>query len=834
MAEIEDCPILFSREFAANNDSLTELSRQERDYLGERIVKRSANTLCSRAPKSADSHVCSTELESSDPTHLSTTCTTGICRSDCCRLIQNLSALQALVGSVVHIAEKSMYRVVGSVIISEVRITKSSTNPSPEAAVETANWLQTVKMEPADEPFLTIELRYSASLKSPAPPSLLAACIRDGINTTEDKSELITFFRYGSNENDTVCLSHILCNEVLRGQQCANSELIEQIVLYRSFAPHSPQGKCTVGLDPSFRLNLTRCAELVTSNQLSDAEWITSTSDILRRLTSSNMPISDFLTLDRLTTVTNRKRARDDDELHTLTTVRRVAKERELEKFGRKRKRRRQDNTMFMHLMDVRAYVQDELDKHVGDALPDHVAWPPDEYRYPLTTVPVGDSSTAYSIVESWHYRLGMDEDVFNFREISREDLACNGCISLQEVLGKIPCVILLSEWVFYIRESIYPVIFDDNASLNEVLHAAMNGGKLDKQGSGPVANLCFLPAKMLVDGSPVLKKLYEDFVYRISCYTTPCLIHEPSNFFVDLPSVRKQRRTLLYDNLFDRSVDHRDRYSGFVVLSCESGANVIDCLVNAHKVRRLMREFYHPSTGYEAYRLKDFGNTKPQQLSSAHFDIDEFNNFALVYARMIGRLDSTYQADVSHEHVIKYQDFCRGLPTDMLPEGPIKSWLPVWVAYALEPRSIFLWNNKCPVRYTYKPTDSTKPLIGLELDYQPIDPSANGSLTQPWYAQRMKRLMSYKVRSDRSTKIQNRWEWPMVCTLKKRQDGITQQCRLAHGPYTLYLFDKYPQYYQGLPNRNIDVLRGFQCHKDNGTIFSHKDYYESLNRETI
>lgn len=738
-------------------------------------------------------------------------------------LIENLIVIEGLVGSVVHIADKEyVSRVIGAVIISQVNITKSA---------HTIGDL--VKLEPTDEPFFRIELQYSGSLKSTRPPTSMFKCINETVPIPPNTTGLLCFFRYGCHENDTVRLMNILGNDVLQGQTPVNTELIYRIVNYRGFSPLSDKSKVTTGLDTSFYLNLKQCANIVESKHLSDTQWIEASTQVLERLTLSPCVISDFLSLDKIINTTQRKRMRDVDELHTLTTVRRVAKEQESLSSGKKRKRRREEKTMYMHLMDVRAYIRDELRlKHTGA---EYVAWPPDQYRYPLTTMPVCDSQVAYSVAESWHYRLGMDEDVFNFKEMSRDDLVLNGCISLQDILGDVATAIVLSEWVFYIRESIYPAIFDSDATLKEVLVSAMNDGKLDKQGSGSIANLCFLPAKMLVDGSPVLKHLYEDFVYR-----SPFLIHEPSNFFVDLPFVRKQRRTLLYDNLFEQALDTRDRYSGLLVLSCEPEAHVIECLVNAHKVRYLMREFYHPKTGYEAYRLKDFGNTKPQQLSSAHFDIDEFNNFACVCGRMLGF--SIESADVLEKNVVKYQDFCCGLIhrygveylKSIWPPGPISTWLPEWTSFRLKPRSIFLWNNKCPIRFVYKPNDPDKPLICLELDYQPIDPSAHGSLKQEWYVQRMKRLMSYKVRSDRSTKIQNRWEWPMVSTLKKRKDELNQCCRLAHGPYTLYLFDKHPQYYQTLPNRNIDVLRGFSCHKEDSTLFFHKDYYESLNEEMI
>ena len=752
-------------------------------------------------------------------------------------LTENFSIIQSLVGLVVHVSGKPNNQVIGSVIISQVHLSRSTNSTdSNESAYEQREY-SIIKLEPPDEDILRIEVCYSASLKSTTCPTSLTKCINGSITIPIDATGICCFLRYGCDEHETIRLLELFTTNVLEGFSPVNSGIVQQLVSYRAFIPRSSKITGTSGLDTSFCLNIQNCAALVANRELCDTEWIQRSAVILAQLTlNGSSIISDYISLDKLINITKRKRLQDEDELHTLTNLRQGAKAKEFEKQGLKRKRRRLEKTMFLHLMDVRSYIQDELGKNGGA---EYVSWPPDEYRYPVTTMPIGDSNESYSIVESWNYRLCMDEDVFNFKGMSRDNLDNNGCVNFQDVLGKEARIVVLSEWIFYIRASIFPATFDDSASLNAILLAAMDAKKLENQGSGPVANLCFLPAKMVVDGSTVLKHLYEDFVYRaplvVNSSGIPALIHEPSNFFVDVPCRRKQRRTLLYDNLFDESTDNRDHYAGFLVLTCDPGTPVIECLVNAHKLRHLMRAFYHPTSGYPEYKLKDFGNTKPQQLSTNLFDINEFNTFVLVYARLLGR--SMTDADLSQTDIMKYQEFCQNLIHNsncLIPDGPVNSWLPEWISYPLEPGSIFLWNNKCPVRFNYQPKNPEKPLIGLELDYQPIDPSPNGTLTQPWYAKRMKRLMSYNVRSARRSKIKNQWEWPMISTLKKRKDELTDRCRLAYGPYTLYLFDKHPQYYQGIPNRNVDVLRGFRCHKEDGTIFSHKDYYESLNQEML
>lgn len=762
-------------------------------------------------------------------------------------LTENFSVIQSLVGAVVHVLRKPNNQVIGSVILSQVTLSRSNQSVKHEDFQYQQKRYATIKLEPSDEKNLRIEISYSASLKSTVNPTSLSNCINENINIPASTTAIRCFFRYGCVEHETIQLLDIFPSQVLEGLQPVKKTVIEQIVSYRTFSPRSGI-QVINGLDASFCQNLQTCATLVTSKELSDTEWIQKCTDVLSQLTVGNASvISDFISLDTLVNVTKRKRLQSEDELHTLTHLRQSAKAKECEKLGQKRKRRRLEKTMFLHLMDVRSYIRDELKKNPQA---EYVSWPPDDFRYPVTTMPISDSSdpgitsSSYSIVESWHYKLCMDEDVFNFKAMPRDTLENRGCVNFENVLGKEARIVVLSEWVFYIRASIYPATFADNASLNTILLAAMEAKKLENQGSGPIANLCFLPAKMVVDGSTILKHLYEDYVYRIPSVANsnrptdiPALIHEPSNFFVDVPCRRKQRRTLLYDNLFDESTDNRDHYAGFLIVSCDPETPVIECLDNAHKVRRLMRAFYHPTNGYSEYKLKDFGNTKPQQLSTNHFDINQFNTFALVYARLIGR--SISDADLTHNDITKYQDFCQNLIRAsnrqcLLPEGPAISWLPEWVTYTLSPGSVFLWNNKCPIRFHYQPKNREKPLIALELDYQPIDPSPNGTLTQPWYAKRMKRLMSYNVRNDRRSKIKNQWEWPMISTLKKRIDPSTERCRLAYGPYTLYLFDKHPQYYQGIPNRNIDVLRGFRCHKEDGTIFTHKDYYESLNEEML
>ncbi len=640
---------------------------------------------------------------------------------------------------------------------------------------------------------------YSSTLTKRDIPATLDVLIQS--IPIPNKCSVQCIFRYGYYHENVAMVDDIFSDDIICGRVSAPCNIIDKICLYNKRAQQQgPDINTEVSvkgptLDSYFLTPIRECMSLINDVSLEDDKWVIAANSLLDRVISQSGDLSqsntvgcnDYLDLNNIMRTTKRKRVVETEEVHTLTTVRRVVKDDQS-----KRKRRRKEKTWFMHLMDVRAYINDQLQEHPNAH---YVAWPPNELLYPITPIAVDDTDDAYNIVEVWHERLCMDNASMSidFASMSRSALDIAGCISIAQIVSQQARTIVLSEWIYYVRQSIFPKILPKDASIDCILKTAIEESKLCKQGSGPVANLCFLPAKMLIDGSPVLKDLFEKYVYRpANAGDAVSLIHEPSNFFIDIPTVRKQRRTLLYDNLFDATLDHRDRYSGLLILSCaenrqnnltedhghgNSNVEVLETLINAQHVRQLMRAFFHPSTGFQGFRLKDAGQTQPQQLSVAHFDIIEFNNFVMVYAYMAPWYTvakSTVTGQAFTRIFREYRDFCQNLLDTCgplhIPEGPFESWLPRWVQYSLSPGDIHVWNNKCPIHITYKPeNDMNVPLIAVELDYQPIDPSHNGTITSPWYEQRLKRLLTYNVRSDRCRKVKNQWEWPMVSTPRSK-----------------------------------------------------------------
>lgn len=341
--------------------------------------------------------------------------------------------------------------------------------------------------------------------------------------------------------------------------------------------------------------------------------------------------------------------------------------------------------------------------------------------------------------------------------------------------------VVLLTEFVDAVNRVVYPIDFQHGAPLASIIEVAINAKLIDiMTGRGDLCCLCYLPAKSaIVDGCETIRASFERR-YGPNVKLTA----EPSNYLCfynfaksDPKPVSMKRSVIsyyfgdvvpsstLYTVFANCIKTTKPRYMGFLVIVGQVYVEYLDGLDDDSAWSAFCDHF---SLSKETARKKR-ANAQQQQ-------------------------PQTFSAAVQVKRV-QIENFMK-----TNKDVPL-----TWKRQQLRPGQLMIVSYRSPLRVQPVFADLDVALCA-ELEYYPFN-----YLSAIEHEDRTKSLLSTNVRVRVNKQISNGYEWTASCLITAGWKSVGA----TFHPYTVITQAGDPIYYQHLPSRVIDELRGVRLYTD-------------------